>query len=88
MILEFPTHCHCTKSRVEIIVHRRSRIQYYVILEVGGSAKREKATTTTTNDNSRGIIKIDAMDEPTYGEIERMEQDDDDEEEEEYNTYI
>ena len=87
-ILEFPTHCHCTKSSVEIIVCRRIRIQYYVILQVGGSAKREKATTTTTNDNNRRIIEIKAMDEPTYEDITRMEQDDGDEEEEEYKEYF
>ena len=81
-ILEFPIHCHCTKSRVEIIVRRPSRIQFYVIMEVGGFAKTEKATTATTNDNNRRIIEINAMDEPTCEDIERMEQDDDDEKEE------
>ena len=54
-----------------------------MILEVGGSAKREKATITKTNDNNRRIIEINAMDEPTYEDIKRMEQDEDDEEEEE-----
>ena len=59
-----------------------------MILEVGGRAKREKATTTTTNDNNRRITEINAMDEPTYEDIERTEQDDDDEEEEEYKEYF
>ena len=59
-ILEFPNRCHSTKSCVEIIVRRRIRTQYYVILEVGGSTKREKATTTMTNDNNRRIIEINA----------------------------
>ena len=65
-VITFPTHCHCTKSCLEIIVRRCSRIQYYVILEVGGSAKREKATTTTTNGNNRRIIEINYRNEPTY----------------------
>ena len=51
-------------------------------MEVGGFAKTEKATTATTNDNNRRIIEINAMDEPTCEDIERMEQDDDDEKEE------
>ena len=38
---------------------------------------------TTINDNNRRIIEINAMDEPTYEDIDRMKQDDDDEEEEE-----
>ena len=41
-------------------------------MEVGGSIKREKSTTTMTNDNNRRIIEINAMDEPTYEDIERM----------------
>ena len=52
-------------------------------MEVGGSVKREKSTTTMTNDNNRRIIEINATDEPTYEDIERMEKDDKDEEEEE-----
>ena len=35
------------------------------------------------NENNRRIIEINAMDEPTYEDIKRMEQDEDDEEEEE-----
>ena len=50
-----------------------------MILEVGGSTKREKATMTTKNDNSRRIIEINLMDEPTYEDIERMKDDDDEE---------
>ena len=70
MIIEFPTHCHCTESCLEIIVCRRSRIQYYVILEVGGSTKREKAAKTMTNNNNRRIFEINEMDEPIYKDIE------------------
>ena len=57
-------------------------MQYYVILEVGGSAKRDKATTATTNNKNRIIFDINAMDERTYKGIERMYQDDYDKEEE------
>ena len=52
-----------------------------MILEVGGSAKKE-ATMTTKNDNNRRIIEINDMDEPTYEDIKRMEQDYDNEEDE------
>ena len=37
---------------------------------------------TTTNNNNRRIIEINAMDEPTYEDIEQLEQGDDNEEEE------
>ena len=37
-----------------------------------------------TNDRNRRTTEINDMDEPTYEDIEQMEQDDDDEEEEEY----
>ena len=47
-------------------------------------SKREKATMTTKNDNSRRIIEINVMDEPTYEDINQMKDDDDDEEQEEY----
>ena len=87
-IINFPTHCHCTKSCVEIIVRRRSRIKFYVILEVGGRAKVEKATTTTTNDKNRRIIVVDAIDEPSYEDIKQMEQNYEDDEEEEYKQYF
>ena len=82
MNIKFPTHCHCTKSHVETIIHISSRIQYYVILEFGGSTIREKATTTSTDDNNWSIIDTNTMDEPTYEDIYWMERDDDDEEKE------
>ena len=81
VVIKFTTHWHCIKSCVENIIHRLSRIQYYVILEVGGSTKREKATTTTSINNSTRIIDINVRDEPTYEDLKWMEQDDDDEEE-------
>ena len=56
------------------------KIKYYAILEVGGSVKREKSTTT--NNNNMRTTEINGMNEPTYEDIERMEQDDDDEEDE------
>ena len=69
VILEFFTHCHCTKYRVDIIVRRYSRIKYYVIIKVGDSTKMEKEKKTTANNNRRGVIEINAMDETTYEDI-------------------
>ena len=41
-----------------------------MILEVGGSTKREKAAKTMTNNNNRRIFEINEMDEPIYKDIE------------------